>query len=146
MNAKFGLITSAGCLALAACAQPESPEEAANAIMALESQWSAKAGEKDIDWIADLHWADARQMPSGVPAIVGADAIKAAWQDMLVAQGLELSWTSEFAKASGDLAYDYGRGVIRTPDGATIPAKYLVVWERRDGEWKVAVDMFSPDQ
>ena len=140
------IIVFCGVLLLMGCSQQPQSTDSAETIKALEQQWSDAAGAKNIDWIMDHHWDDARQMASGAPAIVGADAVRAAWVEMLETQDLHLEWSSDFAKVSGDLAYDYGRGVITAPDGTTTNAKYVVVWERRDGEWKVIVDMFSPDE
>ena len=84
--------------------------------------------------------------PPGAPAVVGAEAIRAAWQTMADTEGLTLKWEPVFANVSGDLAYDVGKGVRTTPDGITLPAKYAVIWERREGQWKVAVDMFNFDE
>ena len=60
---------------------------------------------------------------------------------------LDARWESTEAhvSASGDMAYDIGTVTINTPEGP-IPAKYVVIWVRQDGEWKVAVDMFSNNQ
>ena len=116
----------------------------AEAIMALERQWSAKFQEKDMEWILNLHAQDGRQMPPNAAPVVGHEALRAAWEGM---SELDASWESTEAHvaASGDMAYDIGTVTINTPEGP-IPAKYVVVWVRQDGEWKVAVDMFSNNQ
>jgi ketosteroid isomerase-like protein len=137
----FGvLLLSLGC-----SGSPESVD-GAEAILALEREWSDRFQAKDIDWIIGHHWDDARQLPPGAPAVVGTEALRAAWQEMADTEGLSLEWEPIHAKASGDLAYDVGKGVLTTPDGVSRPVKYVVVWERRGGEWKIAVDMFSPDE
>ncbi len=114
--------------------------------MELEREWSDRFQAKDVDWIMGIHWDDARQLPPGAAPVVGAEAIRAAWQTMADTEGFTLSWEPIFARVSGNLAYDVGKGILTTPDGKTRPVKYVVVWERRDGQWKVAVDMFSPDE
>ncbi len=128
-----------------ACAGPGGDEDK---IQKLESMWSQKFAEKDIDWIVAIHKTDGQQFPPNAPPIVGSDALRAAWQDMMDTEGLGLKWESSFVKvsASGDMAYDTGAGMITSADGTATPAKYLVVWEKIDGEWKVAVDMFSPNK
>ncbi len=120
------------------------PAEEAAAIMALEREWSAKFQQKDLDWIVNLHATDARQMPPNAEPVVGHEALRAAWEGLF---DLEASWEPAEAhvSASGDMAYDFGTATIITPEGP-MPSKYVVVWVRRDGEWKVAVDMFSPNQ
>ncbi|MCG8370262.1 MAG: nuclear transport factor 2 family protein [Proteobacteria bacterium] len=44
---------------------------------------------------------------------------------------------------SGDMAYDWGRSYVHMPDGSTLEGKYMVVWVKEDGAWKVAVDMVN---
>ena len=155
------LVVASGILAtllVSACAQPPAepvaePEPAfdaaaeAEVIMALERQWSEKFGADDVDWIMDLHTDDAWQLPPNAEPITGAEGMRAAWEGMAFAEGLEISWEPTLAKvsASGDMAWDMGSATITNPDGSVVPAKYLVVWTREDGRWKVAADMFSPN-
>ena len=143
----YPLVAILGVLLFAlGCSRSPEPADNGEAIMALEREWSDRFQAKDIDWIAALHWDDARQFPPGAPAIVGVAALRAEWQRLADTEGLTLAWEPIFAKVSGDLAYDVGKGSLTTPDGMAQPLKYVVVWERRRGQWKVAVDMFSPDQ
>ena len=142
---RFGVILAA-LLFVSGCAESAAPLDSADEIMALEREWSDRFQKKDIDWIAELHCDDARQVPPGAPPVVGAEAIRTAWQTMADTEGLTLKWEPIFAKVSGDLAYDVGKGVLTTPDGNAQPMNYVGVWERCDGQWKVAVDMFGPDQ
>lgn len=141
-----------------ACAQPPAepvaePELAfdaaaeAEVIMALERQWSEKFGADDVDWIMDLHAADAWQLPANAEPINDREALRAAWEGMAQTEGLEISWESTLARVSesGDMAWDLGSVTITNPDGSVVPAKYLVVWTREEGRWKVAADMFSPN-
>ncbi len=120
------------------------PAVEAAAIVALEREWSAKFQEKDIDWIVNLHATNARQFPPNAEPVVGHEALRAELEEM---RDLEVSWapTEAHVSAAGDMAYDFGTATVTTPEGA-IPHKYLVVWVREDGEWKGAVDKFSPNQ
>ena len=69
------------------------------------------------------------------------------WQGMADTEGLSLSWHSirAFVSDSGDMAWDYGKGKLTSPDGLVQDVKYVVVWHRIDGEWKIVMDMFSPN-
>lgn len=118
------------------------------AIMALESEWSERAAADDVGWIMGIHAEDAVQLPPQAPLVSGSEDLRAAWEGMTGTEGLEVSWTSTFARVapSGDMAYDYGMATLTTPDGVTHPMKYLVVWVRVDGEWKVAADMFNANE
>ncbi len=158
MQTTVFLLAGVCFLALAACEagdgdvnvepQPETVVDTAaeaEAIMALEREWSSKFQEGDIDWIMSLHAANARQLPPGAGPVVGADALRAAWEGMINTEGLELSWEPAEAHVShsGDMAYDYGTAMLTTPDGKSQAMKYLVVWVRENGEWKIAADMFN---
>ena len=131
-------------------AEPEPVFDAlaeAEVIMTLERQWSQRLLADDVDWIVDLHTADAWQLPPDGEPVVGHEALRAAWEAMALTEGLEITWETTLAKvsASGDMAYDLGSATITTPDGRSQAAKYLVVWVRQGGRWKVAADMFSPN-
>ena len=142
---------------LAACAAPPEPAEEpeptfdpvaeAQVILALEREWVDRLAADDVDWIVDLHADDAWQLPPGAEPITGAEALRAAWEAMALPEGLVISWDPMVARVSqsGDMAYDHGRATITNPDGTVVPAKYMVVWVRESGQWKVAADMFSPN-
>lgn len=114
-------------------------------ILALEREWCARLKSRDIDWIVNLFHPEGLQLPPGGEAVKGAAALRAAWQALANTEGLEIDWEPAAARvsAAGDMAYDYGAATIRTPDGRRQPAKYAVVWVRRDGAWKVALDIFN---
>ncbi len=92
----------------------------------------------------NLHATNARQFPPNAEPVVGHEALRVQWEAMFA---LDVAWESVEAhvSASGDMAYDFGTGTINTPEGP-IPLKYLIAWVREDGEWKIAVDMFGPNQ
>lgn len=117
----------------------------AQAIMTLQREWSSRFGEGDIDYIMSIHSADAVQMPPEAELVAGAEALRAAWQGMIDTEGLSASWepTEAHVSSSGDMAYDFGAATLTTPDGNVHAMKYLVVWVRENGEWKVAADMFN---
>lgn len=117
----------------------------ADKIIKLEKKWSDKFNEGDLNWIVNLHATNAIQLPPGGEMIQGKEALKAAWKGMINTEGLEISWESIEAHVSesGDMAYDYGKVMIRNPDGSKVASKYLVVWVKEGGEWKVIADMFN---
>jgi ketosteroid isomerase-like protein len=141
--AAVALVACQGASQDAATSGVDTAAEAA-AIMSLEREWSAKFQEEDLEWIVNLHATNGRQFPPNAEPIVGREALRTQWEAMF---DLDASWESVEAhvSASGDMAYDFGTATIITPEGPA-PSKYLVVWVREDGEWKVAVDMFSPNQ
>lgn len=120
------------------------PADSAEAIKALEAQWSAMFGAGDLDGVASLLAEDSVLIMPGAAPISDRAAILEATRAMM-ASGDTVSWQSDFAVVapSGEMAYDYGTATTRTADGEEITGRYLVVWIKEDGEWKVAADMFN---
>ena len=139
----LGFLVVSG-LAAAAVGQSGSEKDA---ILALEREWYNRFAQGDVDWIVAAHAPDAQQFPPDAPPIVGIDALRAAWQGMVDSDGPALSWqpTQAFVSKSGDMAWDYGTAKLTSPDGDTQHLKYVVVWHRIDGKWKIVMDMFSPN-
>jgi len=134
---------------LAACTRGEPADEVA-AIRELDRQWQAAVDARDVEAALAFHAADGIQMIAGSPAVVGTDSLRAWYESWLPLEGI----TNKFdpveivVAASGDLAYDRGtyRFSMQTPDGPAVNVgKYLVVWTKRGGEWKVAVDISNSD-
>lgn len=117
----------------------------AEKIIALDKMWSDKYATKDAQGMANLLAENTIQFPPDAPMIKGKEAVAAAWQGMLSTEGLELSWKADdaFVSASKDLAYSYGPATMKTPDGTIVEAKYVTIWIRENGEWKVAADIFN---
>ena len=45
--------------------------------------------------------------------------------------------------SGGDMAYIYGVAITVDADGSATPMKYLALWLKIDGQWKVADDMLN---
>jgi ketosteroid isomerase-like protein len=140
----FATFVAAGGLAAAAVGQSGSEAES---ILALEREWSKRFAAGDVDWIVAAHAPNAQQFPPNAPPVIGSDALRAAWREMVDSDGPVLSWepTAAFVSKSGDMAWDYGTAKLTSADGETQDLKYVVVWHRIDGEWKIVMDMFSPN-
>ena len=77
-------------------------------------------------------------------------AIAEAWGAMLQAPGATLTWTPTLIRVAnaGDLAYDVGTYTFSFdgPDGkVTDTGKYVTVWTKVDGQWKIAADIGNSD-
>ena len=93
------------------------------------------------------HYAvDAEILPPRHPAIEGRPAITAFFQaniDKYISFGTDTQWSV----VRGDLAIEQGTYNVRNVRvGENVEAgKYLRIWKRTDGAWKLYRDMFSPD-
>lgn len=158
---KIAGATILSVLVLAGCQQPaeEGGAEQATAegaamaqaeerIAELNDTWVRAVAEEDTEAIVALHAEDGRIMPPGQPAAVGHDALEQAWTGVLSMTD-SLTFETEVLEVSpsATMAYDIGsyRWAYRTPDGesARDQGKFVVVWEKRDGQWKIVADIFN---
>lgn len=117
-------------------------------LMALEREWSAMYGQRDLDGIAPLLASESVLLAPGLEAVIGRDSVVAATRALMSAEdadGMSVSWEPQaaFVSASGDMAYDYGQATTRLADGTVVEGSYLVVWTKENGEWRVAADIFN---
>ncbi len=146
-------ITSFGVLAFAAglgCARPVKVdvETERQALRELDAQFGALAAKKDSVGEAALYADDGVIMPPGAPAVKGGAAIRAMWNGLLQTPGLVLRIEPERTDVSpaGDFATDMGTVTMELdgPQGhVTEVAKYLEVWQKRDGKWRLLYDTWN---
>lgn len=146
--AAFLLAAAMGGAPFAAQAEPRNADE--KAIYDLEEKWNQLIAAKDLDGIVGLYAPDGMIMPAGSPAAQGHPALRQVWEGMLGQPGLKVILTPvEVDVASGkDIAVERGRYELTTSGSGgptTERGKYLVVWTRTGGAWKVSEDMFSSD-
>jgi uncharacterized protein (TIGR02246 family) len=119
-------------------------------IRALDQQWVAAVQAKDAAASAGFYAADGALLAQNAPIAKGSAAVAAAWQGLLGMKNIDLTFapTEVTVSAGGDLAYDIGTYALSF-DGDKGPVKdvgkYVVVWKKVDGQWKVAADIFNSD-
>lgn len=133
----------------ATTAMASGPAGDAARIQQLNERWLAMVEARDAPGIAALYAEDGRLMPPAAPTAVGRDAIRETWTAFLAAPALSFGSHGIHVADSGDMAYDTGwiEMTLAAADGGTQTArgKYVVVWEKRDGRWQVAVDILNMD-
>ncbi|MFT3688624.1 YybH family protein [Paenirhodobacter sp.] len=121
------------------------------AIRDIRTRWATLIEAGDAAAIEQLYGANAVLMAPGEDEVVGSAAIGARWGRQLQLEGFSFRLNPEdlIISSSGDLAYDRG-----TYDfAATIPqvgpitdtGKYVLVWQKISGDWKVISDIFNSD-
>jgi uncharacterized protein (TIGR02246 family) len=134
----LGLIVS-----LAACAPSGSQQSAELAAKADQLMEAMNAG--DLDAVVNLYAEDARLLPPNAELMQGHDAIRSVCGEM-IASGLEGDLATIEAVTVGDMDYRVGTFTSHIPDGTVVDrGKYIEVWQKRNGEWKIINDMFSSD-
>ena len=123
------------------------PDEAA--IRALDAKWSKAATAKKMTRVMKFYAKDGSVVwPDQAPA-KGHPAIRASWEAIFNANpGMYLDFQPTLIEVSEgrDLASDYGvvhfaKGA--KPDDTENTAKYLVVWKKEQGSWKVFYDCWN---
>ncbi len=138
------VLLAAGCTTIA-----DKDSEAAK-IAAQNTAWLAMAAAGDAAGIGNLYTSDGTFMMSNAPIVIGPKKIADAWAGLMKLPGVSITFETvqlDIAK-SGDLAMDRGRYELRF-DGQNGPVrdvgKFIVVWKKVAGEWKVAADIFNSD-
>lgn len=99
----------------------------------------------------DMIWAsytkDAKIFPNNRKILTGKDSILGYWR---LPEGLQIAHHKlmpEEIKIIGKEAYDYGyyEGTTRKADGeeSSWKGKYVVVWRKEDGKWKMYLDIWN---
>ena len=119
-------------------------------IPALVAEWNERARLRDLEGCVGYFAPDGRFMAPNAPAAHGTDAIRAAWTQMFTLPNLKVTFgpTSVDEAASGDLCYEVGTWAtgFDTPAGRHEDhGKYVVVWRKIGGAWKVMTDIFNSD-
>jgi uncharacterized protein (TIGR02246 family) len=128
-----------GCLA-----QPAHADEVRSAIEAANAQFSAAAAKGDSAGLAASYAADGQVLPAGSDVIRGRDAIQKFWQGAFDSGivGVGLKTLEVFAR--GPTATEVGQYELTDKTGRVLDhGKYIVIWRREGGHWKLLRDMFS---
>jgi uncharacterized protein (TIGR02246 family) len=98
---------------------------------------------RDAAAIADLYTRDGQLLPANSDFVTGTDAIRAFWQGAMD-MGIE-EVVLETAELEGhrDTAHEVGRYTLRAGGEAADSGKYLVIWRREGGSWKLHRDIWT---
>ena len=116
-------------------------------IEAVNKNFIAALNQGDAAGIAALYTEDAILLPPNSEMLEGREAAQAFWQggiDMGIKEG---KLETVIVEAQENAAYEVGKYtlVIQPPGGPTITdkGKYLVVWKRQEGSWKLHADSWN---
>jgi uncharacterized protein (TIGR02246 family) len=116
------------------------------AIRDLDAEWVAAVAARDAAKCASFYAPEGYLLPPNFDPVTGPEALEQVWVGIIEALPyLTFEPTKIVVAAAGDMAWDYGTyEVPAEPGGAPVDhGKYLVVWQKIDGEWKVLADMFN---
>ncbi|MDQ5844104.1 MAG: SgcJ/EcaC family oxidoreductase [Acidobacteriota bacterium] len=103
----------------------------------------------DAAAVANMYTIDARLLPPNSAMVEGRANIQKFWQGAITAGLKMVSLEPTKIDTQGNIAVEVGRYTATAPGagGATITdkGKYVVVWKRQGGTWKLAVDIYNSD-
>ena len=104
-------------------------------------------GRRDFGALERVYTRNARLLPPGAPTVTGRDAVADFWRGAVAAmnvQSLRLHTLS--LDVFGDQAQEVGRAELAVDGGgAPMALKYVVLWKREDGGWRMDVDIWNAD-
>ena len=100
----------------------------------------------DARAIADMYTENGQVIAPGAPVAKGRAAIEAAWKQSIETGVKDVTLTTLDVEANGDLAYETGVVRLVGRDDAATEARYVVVWKRTDGRWKLHRDIWNAQQ
>lgn len=137
------LLAAAAGLVIALGARASLAEDVRAAIEAGNRAFVAAFKRGDAAALAQLYTEDAKVIAPGEPVARGRAAIAAAWQKSIDAGFRDLALDTAEVDASGELASETGTVRLVARDGSVTSARYVVVWKRDGGLWKLHRDIWN---
>ena len=114
-------------------------------IEAVNAKWSELFNKGDFDGLAQLYTADAIAFPPGFAMVRGRAAVGKMWKSMAEQVSDPKITTLEVKRLGPSAVREIGTFSLMTkgPSPKEVSGKYLVVWERFRGDWKLAADIWN---
>lgn len=114
-------------------------------IETINAKWAELFNKGDFDGLAQLYTADAIAFPPGSAMVRGRAAIGKMWKGMADQVSNPKVTTLEVKRLNPSTIREIGTFSLMTkgPSAKEVTGKYLVVWERIRGDWKLAADIWN---
>jgi uncharacterized protein (TIGR02246 family) len=114
----------------------------------LNESFIAALRKGDVAAVGQMYAEDAYLLPAGAEMVKGRAAIQAFWTK--AAEGIiDFKLTPVDVKALGiDAAREVGAFTLTTKDRPPqeVTGKYVVIWQKVGGEWKLATDIWNTNK
>jgi ketosteroid isomerase-like protein len=121
----------------------ESPTDVQGAIAAATAQFIAAFGRQDAAGCAQLYTELGATLPPNAEMARGREAIQAVWQELFDAGLTAFAVDSLEVENAGDWAYEMGRYRLYAGDDLADEGKYLLIWKREAGQWRIHRDIVN---
>jgi uncharacterized protein (TIGR02246 family) len=99
----------------------------------------------DANAVAKLYTENAQVIAPGAPVARGRAAIAAAWKKTIDVGFQDLTLQTAEVESAGDLACETGVVRLVSRDGKSTQGRYVVVWKREGGQWKLHRDIWNSE-
>jgi uncharacterized protein (TIGR02246 family) len=115
-----------------------------SAIEQANEEFMATYRRGDARGMAELYTEDGQMLPPNSDFVTGRPALQAMFQGLMDAGVREIRLHTGEVEQHGDAAYEVSRATL-VADGEQVldEAKYIVIWKRDGGEWKLHRDIFN---
>ena len=97
----------------------------------------------DARAISELYTGDAKVIAPGSAIASGRAAIEAHWAGAIASGIKDLRIQTAAVESDGALAVEDGAVRLTDKDGNETVSRYVVVWKREDGRWRLHRDIFN---
>jgi uncharacterized protein (TIGR02246 family) len=113
-------------------------------IAAVNRQFEHAAASGDLDGLAALYTPDAIALPPGAPLVVGREWIREMWAGIARQLGLKaVALTTLDLEIARHTAHEVGEARLTLATGASTVVKFVVVWKKVDGQWRLHRDIWN---
>jgi uncharacterized protein (TIGR02246 family) len=115
-------------------------------IEAVNAKWTEFFNKGDFAGIGSLYTEDATAFPPGSGMVKGRAAVEAMWKNMANQVTDPKVSTLEVKALGPTAAYEIGTFSMKTKSPTAqqeLTGKYVVVWEKVGGDWKLAADIWN---
>src|SRR4051812_18548573 len=112
-------------------------------IVAAEKKFMAAYDRGDAPSLVALYTRDGQIMPPNTGVVVGQLALENMFRSFWEAGDTVIKLRTVEVEGSGDMAYEVGEYTLSgRSNKVTDQGKYIVIWKKVDGEWKLHRDIF----
>jgi uncharacterized protein (TIGR02246 family) len=117
------------------------------AIDVANAQFMSAFRAADAGAVADCYTSDAQLLPANSEPVSGTGAIASFWRGAMKMGIADVKLETVELESQGDLAVEVGRYRLAGADGGAIDnGKYVVVWHRDGGTWKLHRDIWTTNR
>ena len=120
------------------------PDADRAAVEKLNRAFEAASAKKDAAAIGQMYHSQAHMLGGDMPIAIGRDAIQKAWQGAFDANLADIKLMTDSVERHGDILVELGH-YTATSGGKPDKGKYVVLYKKEAGAWKLWVDSFSSD-